>query len=90
MAELSKHQKGIVNRYYEHRDTIMLNKLQEMVTELYLADTDRKRNQLWKRVETAMNNLKITPRVIQHILEERDVEVLARNVQDWLREGAKD
>jgi hypothetical protein len=47
MPEYSNHQKKIIERYYDQQDVIMLNKLGELVTELYLAETQRKKDQLW-------------------------------------------
>ena len=41
------------------RHTIALTRLQELVTELYLADTDAKKKRLWQQVEKALNKLKI-------------------------------
>ena len=49
MPDYTRHQKKIIERYYDRREEIMLAKLQEIVTELYLAETDAKRDQLWKR-----------------------------------------
>ena len=57
--ELSSYQKGVIRNYRENLDTIMLTKLQELVTELYLADSDAKRDRLWLRVQKAMVNLKL-------------------------------
>jgi len=88
MADLSRHQKKIVDRYYENRDAIMLGKLQELITELYLAESDKKRENLWKRVAQAMTNLKAPQAIQAHILEKKSPEVLAQNVEDWLKQGA--
>lgn len=85
MPEMSNYQRRIVERYYDQRDTIMLNKLQELVTDLYLADSDRRRDQLWKRVRAAMANLKVQPALAEHILARRDPQILARHLQDWLK-----
>lgn len=83
MADFTRHQQKIIERYYDNRDGIMLNKLSELVTELYLAETDAKRERLWKRVETAMKNLKVKEATAAHILTKRNVEVLAKHVKDW-------
>ena len=61
----------------------MLQKLGELVTELYLADTKAKKDRLWERVHKAMVKLKVPPVIIDHIMEKQDVEVLAKNLQDW-------
>ena len=87
MREYSEFQKKVIGRYYDNRGTIMLGKLGDIVTELYLADTDRKRDRLWERVEKAMTALKIQPSIAKHILTKRTPEVLALNLKEWLKEN---
>ena len=67
----------------------MLGQLGELVTELYLADTQAKQNRLWQRANKAMIKLKVPPAIIDHIMEKKDVEVLAKNLQDWLADKKK-
>lgn len=82
--DYSQYQKDVISDYYNNLDTIMLGKLSELVTELYLADTKAKQNRLWQRAHKAMVKLKVPPAIIDHIMEKKDVEVLAKNLQDWL------
>ena len=81
----SKYQDGVISRYYDNLDTIMLQKLGEMVTELYLADTKAKEDRLWQRTHKAMIKLKVTPAIIEHIMKTKSVEILAKNLKDWLK-----
>ena len=87
--EYSEYQKSVISGYYDNLDAIMLQKLSELVTELYLADTDAKRNRLWQRVRKAMIKLKVPPAIIDHIMQKQDVEILAKNLQDWLAAAKK-
>lgn len=87
--EYSKHQKKIIERYYENLDTIMLTKLQELATELYLAEGKKKQDQLWDRVAKAMAKLDVPPDIQAHILEKRSPVILARNLEDWLKQANK-
>lgn len=81
--EYSQYQKAVISGYYKNLDTIMLQKLSEMVTELYLADTQTKKDRLWQRAHKAMIKLKVSPAIIDHIMQKKDVQVLAKNLQDW-------
>jgi hypothetical protein len=85
MKKYTSYQKDVISRYYSNLDAIMLTKLQELVTELYLADSKAKQNRLWDRTGKALVKLKISPAVIKHIMEKRNVEILAKNVEDWLK-----
>jgi len=82
----SAYQTDVISRYYGNIDNIMLTKLSELVSELYLAKTDARRKQLWQRVHKAMIKLKVKPGIISHIMEKQDVEILAKNLKDWLAE----
>ncbi len=80
--DLSAHQRKIVDRYYEHRDTIMVHKLGEIVGELAMAETEKDRARLWGRAEKALGNLATNESRVRKILDTRDVEGLARLVND--------
>ena len=90
--EYSQYQKSVISGYYDNLDTIMLQKLSELVTELYLADTKARKDRLWQRAHKAMVKLKVPPVIVDHIMKKQDVEILAKNLQDWLgnkRKGKK-
>lgn len=88
--EYTKHQKKIIERYYENLDTIMLTKLQELVSEIYLAEgKSKKLDQLWDRAGKAMANIGVPPDIKAHILAKRSPEILAKNIEDWLKRANK-
>jgi hypothetical protein len=82
--EYSEYQKKVFSDYYNNLDTIMLQKLSELVTELYLADSQAKKDRLWQRAYKAMVNIRVPPAIIDHIMQKKDVEILAKNLKDWL------
>lgn len=83
--QYNSYQQKVISSYYDNLDSIMLGKLQELVTELYLAETETKQNKLWDRAHKAMIKLKIKPEVITHIMKTRSTMVLAKNLDDWLK-----
>ena len=83
--EYSSYQKKVIQNYYQHKDTIVLTRLQELVTELYLAETEAKTKKLWQQVEKALNKIKLKPTAKAHILEKQDVQILAKSLEQWLR-----
>jgi len=87
--EYSQYQKAVISGYYNNLDTIILQKLGELVTELYLADTRARQNRLWQKAHKAMIKLEVPPAIIDHIMEKKDVQVLAKNLQDWLTDKKK-
>jgi hypothetical protein len=87
--EFSGYQQDIISNYYGNLETIMLGKLSELVSELYLAKTPQRKKLLWERAHKAMKKLKIRQGLIDHIIGKQDVEILAKNLQDWLAQKTK-
>ncbi|MEJ2649021.1 MAG: hypothetical protein P8016_11510 [Sedimentisphaerales bacterium] len=81
--EYSDYQKDVISNYYKKINTIMLHKLSELVSELYTVDSQAKADKLWQRVHKAMVKLGIPEAIMNHIMEKKDVQVLARNLQEW-------
>ena len=81
MAEYTKHQQNIIKNYYENRDAISLQRLQELVTDLYLAE-GKKRQALWKRVVATMQKLEIPKDRIEHLVKQDRADLLAKLVQE--------
>jgi len=72
------HQKGIIRRYYEHRDNLMVQKLGELASQLYVAETDKERDRLWDQVHKALLNIKVPQGQIQDIMTRREPAALAK------------
>ncbi len=77
--EFSKTQRKIIDRYYEHEETIVAQRLGELVTELFLAiGNDKKTDQLWARAEKALAKSGLAKAKIDKVLATRDLEGLGR------------
>ena len=78
--ELTPHQKGIVRRYYEHKDSIMYQKIAEIVSEMYVCEDDRKAARLWTNAHKALVNIGAPKARVERLVANRDLEDLAKLV----------
>ena len=69
--QYSQHQEKIIRSYYRNRDAISLQKLQEQVTELFLAE-GKKREKYWKTIAGHLEKLGIPQDRIDHFLRQDD------------------
>ncbi len=81
MAKHSPYQQNIIKNYYKNRDAIAIQRLQELVTELYLAE-GKKRQKQWERIANHLEKLEVKPERIQYLVEKDDPELMARVVQE--------
>ena len=78
--DLTPHQQRIVKRYYENRDTLMCQKLSEIVSELYVCTSEKKASALWERARKALVNAGANALTIEKVCQKRDVKWLAETV----------
>jgi hypothetical protein len=76
------YQRKIIAEYYRTAESRGLANLQEIVTELYLTTSEKKRRQLWERARKALVAVGMKPRLIEHIISTKKPEVLAAHVKD--------
>jgi hypothetical protein len=68
MENYSKYQQSIIKNYYKNRDDVSLQRAQELLTELYLAE-GKKLEKAWESLFTNLERLGIPRPVRTH--EER-------------------
>jgi hypothetical protein len=83
LDDYTKHQQGIIKRYYDNFDKIQIQKLSEMVSELYLAE-GKKREKLWKSAAGVMEKLSVATERINHIVSKNDPTLLAKLVKELM------
>lgn len=80
----SNYQDRVIRNYYQNRDDIMLQRLGELVTDLYLAEGKTKLR-IWKRVAEILEKLKVPKSEIERLVRS-DNPTLVANVLKKLLE----
>lgn len=83
MAEHTRYQQNVIKNYYKNREALSLQRLQEMVTDLYLAE-GKKRTQQWKQVAKHLDKLGLKPARIQHLVASDDPAQIAKIVEQLM------
>ena len=79
----SKHQQKIIRNYYENRESISLQRLSELVTELYLSE-GKGREKQWKFIVSALQKLAIPADRIEHLRKQDNPALLAKLVEELI------
>jgi hypothetical protein len=80
----TSYQQKVIRNYYQNQDATMVQKLGDLISELYLA-TGKKRTQIWSRVAAALRNLKYPEERIAHLMAQDDPTLVARLYEELLR-----
>lgn len=77
----SAHQQKIIKRYYDNIDTIALQRLSDLVGELYLAE-GKKKEKAWQNVAKSMEQLEVPKSRIEHLMKLQKPELVAELVKE--------
>jgi len=88
MANRTPHQDKIIRRYYQNQDQILLQRLGDLVTDLYLAE-GKNRTKLWKRTAEILEKLKIPNARVQHVCQSDNPALLAEVLKELLEKSDK-
>lgn len=86
LDDFSRHQQGIIKRYYANQPALSLQRLSELVTELYLAE-GAKRQKLWKSAAAALEKLDVPKSRVDRLLAKDDPALLAGLVKELSKSG---
>jgi hypothetical protein len=81
MSEYTPYQQKVIKRYYDHQDTLQLQRLAELVSELYLAE-GKKQQRAWEAAAAAMQKLAVPQSRIDHLLQQNNPALVAELVKE--------
>ena len=79
---LSHSQQKIVDRYYQNLDVSALQRVQELVSDIYLVEPGPKKDKLWRTVEIHLKKLNPPAGQLERVLMDQDVKKLAQLVAE--------
>ena len=80
--EYTPRQRKIIGDYYKTASPRAVANLQKLAGELYLATTERKRKQLWRRARKSLEAIGMKQSMIDHIISTGKPEILAAHLKD--------
>lgn len=80
MAEYSKFQQNAIRNYYDNRESLAWQRVQELITELYLSE-GAKRAKYWKSLAGHLKKIGVAQTTIDHLIEKDDPARVATLLQ---------
>jgi hypothetical protein len=79
--EYTPYQQKVIQRYYANQPQLHLQRLAELVGDLYLAE-GKKRQQLWQKAVEILQKLQVPATRIDHLVQKCDPALLAQVVKE--------
>jgi hypothetical protein len=84
MAKRSNYQDKVIRNYYQNREAIAVQRLQELTTELYLSE-GKKRERHWQTVAKHLAALGLKEARIEHLVSQDKPELIADLIKSFMK-----
>ena len=76
------YQQKVIRRFYENKDLRLIQKLGELVSNLYIETSEKKRQSGWKRIKEILIDLKVHPHEVEFLTKDKNLTVISKKLAE--------
>ncbi|MBU6392647.1 MAG: hypothetical protein KGJ87_05475 [Planctomycetota bacterium] len=76
------YQQKVIRNFYENRDHRLVQKLGELVSNLYLESSEKKKDSGWKKVKKMLVDLKVHPHEVEYLTKDKNLTVISKKLAE--------
>ncbi|OHB39905.1 MAG: hypothetical protein A3K25_01665 [Planctomycetes bacterium RIFOXYB12_FULL_42_10] len=76
------YQQKVIRRFYENKDLRLIQKLGELVSNLYIETSEKKRESGWKRIKEILIDLKVHPHEVEFLTKDKNLAVISKKLAE--------
>ncbi|TVM00472.1 MAG: hypothetical protein CV087_13985 [Candidatus Brocadia sp. WS118] len=78
----TEYQKKVIRNFYENKDLRLVQKLGELVSDMYLETSEKKRESGWNRIRKMLIDLKVHPNEIEFLMKDKNLTVISKKLAE--------
>ena len=76
------YQQKVIRRFYENKDLRLIQKLGELVSNLYVETGEKKRESGWKKIKGMLVDLKVHPHEVEFLTKDKNLAVISKKLTE--------
>lgn len=78
----TKYQQKAIRNFYDNKDLRLVQKLGELVSNLYLETSEKKIETGWKKIKKMLTDLKIHPGEVEYLTKDRSLSIISKKLDE--------
>ena len=78
----TKYQQKAIRNFYDNKDLRLVQKLGELVSNLYLETSEKKKETGWKKIEKMLTDLKVHPGEVEYLTKEKNLSMISKKLDE--------
>ena len=78
----TEYQKKVIRNFYNNKDLRLVQKLGELVSNLYLETSEKKKETGWKKIKKMLTDLKVHSGEIEYLTKDKDLSMISKKLDE--------
>ena len=78
----SKYQQKAIKNFYDNKDLRLVQKLGELVSNLYLETSEKKKETGWKKIKKMLTDLKVHPGEVEFLTKDKTLSLISKKLDE--------
>ena len=78
----TKYQQKAIRNFYDNKDIRLVQKLGELVSNLYLETSDKKKEAGWKKIKKMLTDLKVHPGEVEYLTKDKNLSTISKKLDE--------
>ncbi len=78
----TQYQKKVIKNFYENKDLRLIQKLGELVSNLYVETSEKRKESGWKRIKKMLTDLKVHPHEVEYLTKDKDLSMISKKLAE--------
>jgi hypothetical protein len=78
----SKYQQKAIKNFYDNKDLRLVQKLGELVSNLYLETNEKKKETGWKKIKKMLTDLKVHPGEVEFLTKDKTLSLISKKLDE--------
>jgi hypothetical protein len=76
------YQKKSIRNFYDNKDTRLVQKLGELVSNLYLETNEKKIETGWKKIKKMLTDIKVHPGEVEYLTKDKNISIISKKLDE--------
>jgi len=78
----TEYQRKVIKNFYDNKDLRLIQKLGELVSNLYVETSEKKKESGWKRIKKMLVDLKVYPHEVEYLTKDKNLSMISKKLSE--------
>lgn len=78
----TQYQKKVIRNFYDNKDLRLVQRLGELVSNLYLETSEKKKETGWKKIKKMLTDLNVHPGEVEYLTKDKNLSTISKKLEE--------